>query len=713
MSQASKMVSKRQRVVAVLAGVIVLAIVQGLMAIAITPLKYDVAAGDISPVTITASRDVEDTVATQAAREQAKQDVTPVYVIDENVTTDADIAGYFNTMADIIGDLKTAYVGKMVLQNGGSKEDYAAVYDPSEIDWESELTDTQVADIKTRLGDEVMPDSAVYALAAMDEAAVLTVKEVVRDAAGPVQSAGIQEDGLQAAKDALDSKLSIIYSDPDLQYLAFVPIDTYLTANMTEDTAATQQAQEEAAEAVEPVMVMKNQTVVVEDSVVTEAQMAVLRELGVGGGGANILLYVGMFLFITAMFCVYAVYLYQFESNIVAETRKLVILGAIIVLIVAIAVPLARLDVRIVPVFFGTMLASVLVSRKSALALNVFLAFIVGAACAWSVGLMSLTMLSTVTVTIIGGTAAVLALYRPAHRASLIVAGLVAGGVNVAVVVLMNLVSTQGLESGTLLTDCVFALGSALLASVLAIGTLPIWEAVFRVSTPAKLIELSDPNHPLLKRLTMEAPGTYHHSIRTANLAEAGADALGVNALLCRVGAYYHDVGKLKNPMYFKENQRGENPHDTLDPKKSVRIITDHLTYGLELAQKYKLPREVQRILMQHHGTTVVEYFYHKAQEADMAPVEAQYRYQGSKPATKEAAVVMLADSVEAAVTSIGEPDKEQIKDMINKLIRKRYNDGQLDDSGLNRQELNDLARAFLGVFDGAFHERIKYPGQE
>ena len=354
-----------------------------------------------------------------------------------------------------------------------------------------------------------------------------------------------------------------------------------------------------------------------------------------------------------------------------------------------------------------------LVSRKSALALGVFLAFVVGAVCSWNVGLLSTTMLSTVMMTVVGGTAAVLALYRPAHRASLIVAGVIAGGVNVVIAVLMSLVSAQGLASETLLLDCVYALGSGLLASVLAIGTLPVWEAIFRVSTPAKLIELSDPNHPLLKQMTIEAPGTYHHSIRTANLAEAGADALGANALLCRVGAYYHDVGKLKNPAYFKENQRGDNPHDALDPKKSFRIISEHLKHGMELVQRYKLPREVQKILMQHHGTTVVAFFYHKAQEMGQEPKEAAYRYQGSKPSTKEAAVVMLADSVEAAVTSMGEPDKEQIKDMINTLIRKRYNDGQLDESGLNRQDLNDLAKAFLGVFDGAFHERIKYPGQE
>jgi putative nucleotidyltransferase with HDIG domain len=248
---------------------------------------------------------------------------------------------------------------------------------------------------------------------------------------------------------------------------------------------------------------------------------------------------------------------------------------------------------------------------------------------------------------------------------------------------------------------------------VLAIGTLPIWEAVFRVSTPSKLLELSNPNHPLLKRLSIEAPGTYHHSILAANLAEAGADAVGANALLCRVGAYYHDVGKLKSPRFFKENQRGENPHDLMDPRESAKIITSHIGYGLELAQKFKLPRDVQKIIAQHHGDGVVPYFLHKANEAGLETNEADFHYRGTKPSTKEAAIVMLADCVEAAVHSMNDPDRDQVKEMIDRLISARFTDGQMDDSPLNRRDMSTLGKAFLSVYDGVLHERIKYPGQE
>jgi len=197
------------------------------------------------------------------------------------------------------------------------------------------------------------------------------------------------------------------------------------------------------------------------------------------------------------------------------------------------------------------------------------------------------------------------------------------------------------------------------------------------------------------------------------NLAEAAGESINASSLLLRVGAYYHDVGKLKKPRYFKENQKGENPHDRLPPKESTRIIKDHLTHGLELVQKFKLPRDVQQVMMQHHGDTVIAYFMHKAKEAGEQVDEAVFRYPGRKPSTKEAAIVMLADTVEAAVRSMDDPDKEQVKDMIVGLIRDKYNDGQLDDSPLNRRDLNTLAKAFLNTFDGAFHERVKYPGQE
>ncbi|MDD5018440.1 MAG: HDIG domain-containing protein [Eubacteriales bacterium] len=709
-------VSNRQKIVAALIGIAAMLVVFGFVALSITPVKYDVKVGMAAPATITATREVTDEVSTQQAIEEAMEAVADVPMIDDDVTESVEqsIAGFFDSAIGLMDDLKDIYIAAQTEASGVdiTKPVLSESYEPSEIVWEDVLSEEQLNDIKTALGDVNMSDSVVYTFAAQGEADIMNIKEDIRDIVSASLKNGIMQDYLQTEKGNIERQIEVLYPDGDLAAFACLPVDQYLAANMLYDAAATQEARTEAAAAVDPIIYMQYQTVVVEGETVTEAQMAVLQELGlVDGGETDYLLYVGMFLFIALLFCVYAVYLFQFESEILAETRKLFILATICVVIVAIAVPLSRLDTRIIPVFFGTMLACVLVSQRSALALGVFLAFIVGAVCSWDTGLLSDTMLRTLMMTIIGGSVSVFALYRPAHRASLIYAGLLAGGVNVVMVVLMSLIAASAMDE--LLIDSAYALGSGLLAGVLAIGTLPIWEAIFRVSTPAKLLELSNPNHPLLKRLTIEAPGTYHHSILTANLAEAGADAVGANALLCRVGAYYHDVGKLKNPQYFKENQKDENLHDIIDPRESAKIITSHLTDGLELAQKHKLPRDVQKIMAQHHGDTVVPYFFHKAQEAGMDPVAADFQYQGTKPTTKESAVVMLADCVEAAVRSIDDPDKEQVREMINKLIRDKYNDGQLDDCPLGRRDLNTLAKAFLSAFDGAFHERVKYPGQQ
>ncbi len=711
-------VSKRQAVVSIIIGGIAMIVIFGFVALSVTPIKYDLTAGKTAPVTISACKDVTDTVSTEAAIAQAEAEVLPMYTIDDAIKSDVEIkiSGFFEDMILVTEYVFDEYIDDKMADAayGVSKEDFENSYDPSDIDWEEFLTKKQINKIRDIMGEPDLPDSIVYKMASLEEAQIMKIKEDVRDIVQVSLDNGIREEHLQTEKDGIDREIESLYSDRDISYVAYLPVEENLQANMLYDKAATQKAKDEAADKISPVMYKQSQTVVVAGETVTEAQLAVLQELGVvGGEKADYTLYIGMFLFIALLFCVYGVYLYQFESEILAETRKLLILAVISALIVAISVPLSRLDSRIIPVFFGTMLASVLVSQKSALALNIFLAFIVGAVCSWNTGLLSVTMLSTVMMTIIGGSVSVFALYRPGHRASLIFAGLIAGGVNVAVALLVNLIGSGEFLTDSLLIDCAYALGSGILAGVLAIGTLPIWEAIFRVSTPTKLLELSNSNHPLLKRLTVEAPGTYHHSVLTANLAEAGADAVGANALLCRVGAYYHDVGKLKNPKYFKENQKGDNPHDKLKPSESAKIITGHIAHGLELAQKYKLPRDIQKILVQHHGDAVVSYFYHKATEEGREPDEAAYRYKGSKPSTKESAIVMLADCVEAAVRSMDDPDQEQAREMINKLIKDKYNDGQLDECPLNRRDLNIIAKAFLNVFDGALHERVKYPGQE
>ena len=228
-------------------------------------------------------------------------------------------------------------------------------------------------------------------------------------------------------------------------------------------------------------------------------------------------------------------------------------------------------------------------------------------------------------------------------------------------------------------------------------------------------MDLSNPNQPLLRRLILEASGTYHHSIIVANLSEAAADSIGANGLLARVGAYYHDVGKLKRPLYFKENQLGDTPHDRPDPMVSAAILTAHPRDGVALAQKSRMPKPILDIIEQHHGDTPVIYFYDRCiKQNGIENVNIEdFRYPGPRPQTREAAIVMLADTVEAAARAMPEPTMEKMDQLIRKLVRSKMDDGQLNDSPLTMKDLDRICKAFLTVLTGVFHQRVEYPKVE
>jgi hypothetical protein len=246
--------------------------------------------------------------------------------------------------------------------------------------------------------------------------------------------------------------------------------------------------------------------------------------------------------------------------------------------------------------------------------------------------------------------------------------------------------------------------------------SLPFFEALFDIATDIKLLELLDPNQPLLKELVYKSPGTYHHSIVIGNLAEAAAEAIGENPLLARVGAYYHDVGKMRKPEYFIENQRPyDNKHDRLMPSMSSLIIASHVKDGIDMAREHKLPTSVIDIIRQHHGTSLITYFYQKAKELQplIKIAEEDYRYPGPRPGTKVAAIVMLSDSVEAASRTLDNPTPQRIQALTNSVITRIFLDDQLVKCDLTLRDLREIARSFNLILSGIFHHRIDYPGME
>ena len=288
--------------------------------------------------------------------------------------------------------------------------------------------------------------------------------------------------------------------------------------------------------------------------------------------------------------------------------------------------------------------------------------------------------------------------------------------ISVAVVVLSSGILLSN-NINKILIDMTLSVFGALTSGILAIGLLPFLESTFSLVTNMKLLELSNPNSPLLKRLLMEAPGTYHHSIMVGNLAEVAAEEIGANTMLTRVGAYYHDAGKIKRPFFFGENQLGGvNPHNKISPSLSASIIISHVKDGLELAKEYDIPSAVSDMMIQHHGTTLVKYFYYTLKNSSDNPEsvkEEGFTYPGPKPQSREAAIIMMADSVEAAVRSIQEPTVEKIENMVNNIIKDKLDSGQLSECELTFRDLETIKSCFLKVLKGIYHSRIEYPKEK
>jgi putative nucleotidyltransferase with HDIG domain len=369
------------------------------------------------------------------------------------------------------------------------------------------------------------------------------------------------------------------------------------------------------------------------------------------------------------------------------------------------AVPMQALLV-LLPVAAGAMLVRLLLNQELALFFGLVLSTLVG--------VMLGNSLFFAVYGLLGSLVAATQVARARDRAALFRTGLWVGLMNAAVVLAFGLAAGKGPVRDALLAASFAGVGSMLLVPTLVLALTPLLELGFGYASDLKLLELANLNHPALKELIVQSPGTYHHSIIVGSLVEAAAEATGCNPLLGRTCAYYHDIGKGKNPLYFGENQKGENPHDCLAPGMSAVIIKRHVTDGLELARRYKLPRAVQDVIAQHHGTRLVGYFHHKAVEQaegrEGAVEDSLFRYIGPRPQFREAALVMLADAVEAASRAMPDPTRERLRALVQRIITAVFTEGQLDECDLTLRDLNAISLSFLHTLEGIYHSRPAYP---
>ncbi len=359
-----------------------------------------------------------------------------------------------------------------------------------------------------------------------------------------------------------------------------------------------------------------------------------------------------------------------------------------------------------IPFAAGTMVVGVMINRNTALIFSVFSAFLIG-----------FLFESKVTIPLFSLLGSMTACYHIVHcrkRTAFFKAGLFLGLVNMIVILALTLLTGAIATMDTLIRLGMGFFGGILTGTVVA-GITPILETLFRYTTDIKLLELANLNQPLFQRMVIEAPGTYHHSIIVGSMVEAAAEAIGANPLLVKVSAYYHDIGKIKKPQYFIENQiNGENRHDKLSPRMSALVIISHIKEGCELAKQAKLGAEIVNIIREHHGNSLVRYFYDKAKKDDDASIralpESDFRYPGPKPQTREAGLVLLGDVIEASSRTLSNPTPSRIRNLVRERIERVFLDGQLDECELTLHDLNNISEAFIRILTGIFHQRIDYP---
>ena len=356
----------------------------------------------------------------------------------------------------------------------------------------------------------------------------------------------------------------------------------------------------------------------------------------------------------------------------------------------------------LIPFAAGAMLVRILTNAENALLYALVYAMLAGVLFEFDVGYTALALLSAVV-----GNASVRGVQTRADilRASALVS-LMTVGLAMAYVLIRGTVGDSG---------SIYVAGAAVLSglttALFVFATLPVVESLFRYTTPMRLMELANLNHPALRELILKAPGSYHHSMMVGQLVEAACEKVGADALLGRVGSYFHDIGKMKTPQYFAENQQGVNPHDKLKPNMSALVIKSHVKDGVELARQYKLPPEIINFISEHHGTSLIQYFYRRAQEqSDVEVAETDYRYPGPKPQSRETAICLLADGIEAASRALPDPSHSHLKGLVQKMINKAFIDGQLDECDLTLADLNEIAQAFLLRLTAFYHHRPEYP---
>ena len=651
-----------------------------LLVTAIAPQRYDYKVGDIASSDIKATRDTIDEEATKEKQDEAAKAVSNKYTVDTEVRSNAE-----KSISDLFDCLRK-------FQDSTEGETFKI----SSIKDICNLNDEQC---KVLLK---IPKNDISKY----EGALIKVIDKVYDK--NIEDGN--EESIQAGKEYGNDEVDKLgYSSTTLNSVFKAIISSQVKANLFYDEEETEKAKKEARENTENITIKKTQIIVSEGEPITDSQIKILQSLGLLSNNANgvLIIYFLLGIYVAMILYIQNWYIYKNYKNIYYDSNKIVLINLITVISIFCARFIGIASPYLIPIVCAPLLMTLLINYKISIFINVMSIFFLAPLVEFNAQIILVSLLSAV----LGSTFVKKMQQRNDILIATIVIAIIGAMFNFAIGMLLSSNMKE------VFINSLITIAGTVLSGVLAIGFLPFLETMFNVVTTLKLLELSNPNSPLLKKLLMEAPGTYHHSMIVANLAEMASEEVGANSVIARIGAYYHDVGKIARPYFFKENQiYNENPHDKINGNLSALIILSHVKDGVEMAEEYKIPKVIIDIIKEHHGTTLVKYFYYNVKNNAENPDDVKkedFQYKGPIPSTKESGIIMLADSCEAAVRSLKDSSPEKIEEMVKNIIDDKLRNNQLDNCELTLKDIKKIRECFLKAFGGIYHKRIEYPTEK
>ena len=661
---------------------------------------YDIQLTQIAEETVRATKTVEDVELTEKARDEAEKLVEPVYILNLDVVEQR--ASFIQSVFEVVLDVKKQLAD---FEQPISKDERVA------------MLKNALKDITNSQPNFTLTDTQLDALLISSEEELKRAQAAIEQTVKSKLSEPIRSEDVRAVKTKVATEVSELSA---ISRTILSPVVTIAEASIVEnnilDEDKTKERIEQARAEVEPKKILQGQIIVREGEAVNVEMIRQLGLLGMLDEKESKKPLFGLALFISLQMAFLYIYFNRSTVSVVQKRKHLFITTIVYILSIIVMLILnvveGNFDVLIAflfPTAMSTMLVRILADEKAASIVTILTASSAGVIFQQSYA--SILQMDIAMYILFGGFGALYFMRSMDKRKHLLHSVAVITIINALFISFYLLLSQASISLVEGAFYFIAAIISGLLSGALTMGLLPFFESAFGILSTMRLIELSNPNHPLLKKILIETPGTYHHSVMVANLAEASCEAIGADGLLARVASYYHDVGKTKRPYMFIENQvSGVNPHDSLEPEQSAQIILAHTVDGAELLKQYNMPQEIINIALQHHGTSTLKYFLFKAKEQGKDLDESIFRYVGPKPQTKEAAIISVADSVEAAVRSMKEPTSEKIQQLIRSVIQNRLQDGQFDECDISIKELKKIEVALCETLNGIFHSRIEYP---